>query len=241
MHTVWVRQGFGQYWKITNEAEKPDYQVDNLAELCKLLLKCNLTTHQLFFKTKNERVLYMTFVFDSPAVSTASSAATRSSAASRSPTCWRESGQQSADISLFPRLALCPPSSDALLLNPAVCAQCEDALDRCGWPPPKMKAASSSAWSSALAASRWTSSRCCKTARSPLICPAAGYGRLQSADPVTGYYREQERPGSPLRGWTPCWLRGAALLRLPLPSKRSAAAPAAPCEDRLSGGAGPLL
>ena len=38
MHTVWVRQGFGQYWKITNEAEKPDYQVDNLAELCKLLL-----------------------------------------------------------------------------------------------------------------------------------------------------------------------------------------------------------
>jgi hypothetical protein len=31
--------------------------------------------------------------------------------------------------------------------------------------------------------------------------PAAGYGRLQSADPVTGYYREQERPGSPLRGW----------------------------------------
>ena len=41
-----------------------------------------------------------------------------------------ESGQQSADISLFPRLALCPPSSDALLLNPAVCAQCEDALDQ---------------------------------------------------------------------------------------------------------------
>lgn len=38
MHTVWVRQGFGQYWKITNEEEKPDYQVDNLAELCKLLL-----------------------------------------------------------------------------------------------------------------------------------------------------------------------------------------------------------
>ena len=38
MHTVWVRQGFGQYWKITNEAEKPDYQVDNLAELCKLFL-----------------------------------------------------------------------------------------------------------------------------------------------------------------------------------------------------------
>lgn len=38
MHTVWVRQGFGQYWKITNEAERPDYQVDNLAELCKLLL-----------------------------------------------------------------------------------------------------------------------------------------------------------------------------------------------------------
>lgn len=38
IHTVWVRQGFWQYWKITNEAERPDYQVDNLAELCKLLL-----------------------------------------------------------------------------------------------------------------------------------------------------------------------------------------------------------
>ena len=41
-----------------------------------------------------------------------------------------ESAQQSADICLFPRLALCPPSSDALLQNPAVCAQCEDALDQ---------------------------------------------------------------------------------------------------------------
>ena len=72
--------------------------------------------------------------------------------------------------------------------------------------------------------------------------PAAGYGRLQSADPVTGYYREQERPGSPLRGWDTLFGCGElALLRLPLPSKRPAAAPAAPCEDRLSGGAGPLL
>ena len=54
MHTVWVRQGFGQYWKITNEAEKPDYQVDNLAELASSFYKCNLTTHQLSFKTKTK-------------------------------------------------------------------------------------------------------------------------------------------------------------------------------------------
>lgn len=113
---------------------------------------------------------------------------------------------------------------------------------RCGWPPPKTKAASSSAWSSALAASRWTSSRCCKTGEIAAYLPAAGYGRLQSADPVTGYYREQERPGSPLRGWDT--LFGCGELRFcvcPCPVSDLPAAPAAPCEDRLSGGAGPLL
>lgn len=39
--------------------------------------------------------------------------------------------------------------------------------------------------------------------------PAAGYGRLQSADPVTGYYREQERPGSPCAAGTPCLAAGS--------------------------------
>lgn len=37
MGTVWIRQGFGQYWQITQEEETPDYTVQNLTELCELL------------------------------------------------------------------------------------------------------------------------------------------------------------------------------------------------------------
>lgn len=37
MFTVWIRQGFGQYWHIKNEAEKADYTVNSLRELCGIL------------------------------------------------------------------------------------------------------------------------------------------------------------------------------------------------------------
>ena len=37
MRTVWIRQGYGQYWTITHEAEKPDHTVSSLTELCSLL------------------------------------------------------------------------------------------------------------------------------------------------------------------------------------------------------------
>ena len=37
MHTIWIKQGFGQYWNITSEKEKADYEVDNLMEICKLI------------------------------------------------------------------------------------------------------------------------------------------------------------------------------------------------------------
>ena len=37
MHTIWVKQGFGQYWKITQEREKADCVVNNLAEICEIL------------------------------------------------------------------------------------------------------------------------------------------------------------------------------------------------------------
>lgn len=37
MHTVWIRQGFGIYWSIFSEAERPDRIVENLTELCKIL------------------------------------------------------------------------------------------------------------------------------------------------------------------------------------------------------------
>lgn len=31
--TIWVRQGFGKYWTISDESEKADFTVDNLSEL----------------------------------------------------------------------------------------------------------------------------------------------------------------------------------------------------------------
>lgn len=37
MGTVWIRQGFGQYWQIVREEERPDCTVQNLTELCNLL------------------------------------------------------------------------------------------------------------------------------------------------------------------------------------------------------------
>lgn len=33
MHTIWVKQGFGQYWNITQEIEKADYTVHRLMEI----------------------------------------------------------------------------------------------------------------------------------------------------------------------------------------------------------------
>lgn len=37
MNTIWIKQGFGQYWNILQEIEKADYVVSNLTELCNLL------------------------------------------------------------------------------------------------------------------------------------------------------------------------------------------------------------
>ena len=37
MHTIWVKQGFGQYWNITQEIEKADYTVHRLMEICDVL------------------------------------------------------------------------------------------------------------------------------------------------------------------------------------------------------------
>ncbi|MBP3562143.1 MAG: HAD family hydrolase [Treponema sp.] len=36
-HTIWIKQGFGQYWNITKEEETPDYTVCSLSELCDIL------------------------------------------------------------------------------------------------------------------------------------------------------------------------------------------------------------
>ena len=37
MHTIWIKQGFGQYWNITQEIEKADYVVCNLMDICNIL------------------------------------------------------------------------------------------------------------------------------------------------------------------------------------------------------------
>ncbi len=39
MHTIWVKQGFGQYWNIQGEDEKPDYIVNRIEEICDVLVK----------------------------------------------------------------------------------------------------------------------------------------------------------------------------------------------------------
>ena len=37
MYTIWVKQGFGQYWSIKNKVEEADYTVNSLGELCGIL------------------------------------------------------------------------------------------------------------------------------------------------------------------------------------------------------------
>ena len=39
MHTIWIKQGFGQYWNVQGENEKPDYIVNYIEEICDVLLK----------------------------------------------------------------------------------------------------------------------------------------------------------------------------------------------------------
>ena len=37
IHTVWVKQGFGQYWQVTQEKERAEYTVASLREICDIL------------------------------------------------------------------------------------------------------------------------------------------------------------------------------------------------------------
>lgn len=37
MRTIWVKQGFGGYWQIRGDDERPDYTVKNIIELCDFL------------------------------------------------------------------------------------------------------------------------------------------------------------------------------------------------------------
>ena len=37
MRTIWIKQGYGQYWNITDDAEKADRMVHSLIEICNVL------------------------------------------------------------------------------------------------------------------------------------------------------------------------------------------------------------
>ena len=37
MKTIWIKQGMGKYWKISNESEKADFVIDSLSELLDIL------------------------------------------------------------------------------------------------------------------------------------------------------------------------------------------------------------
>lgn len=37
MHTIWIKQGFGRYWNITQDIEKADFVVNNLMEICDIM------------------------------------------------------------------------------------------------------------------------------------------------------------------------------------------------------------
>ncbi len=37
LHTIWVKQGFGKYWTISQDIEKAEFVVNNLTELCDIL------------------------------------------------------------------------------------------------------------------------------------------------------------------------------------------------------------
>lgn len=38
MHTIWVKQGFGKYWNISQDIERADFVVDSLAGVCDIML-----------------------------------------------------------------------------------------------------------------------------------------------------------------------------------------------------------
>ena len=42
MHTIWVKQGFRQYWNFTEAIEEADYTVNNLSEICDILLEASV-------------------------------------------------------------------------------------------------------------------------------------------------------------------------------------------------------
>lgn len=112
-----------------------------------------------------------------------------------------ETEKYSADISLFPRLALCPPSSDALLESNAISNLCEEALDQ-------IRLASTKSGSCIIVGlvKRFFGHpmdviAVVQNGEVSAYLPAAGYGRLSSVDPVAGFYPQFLENASDLYRW----------------------------------------
>ena len=56
MHTIWVKQGFRQYWNFTEEIERADYTVNNLWEVCEIIV--NESTSEMSECKSNLKIDY---------------------------------------------------------------------------------------------------------------------------------------------------------------------------------------
>ena len=104
-----------------------------------------------------------------------------------------------ADLSLFPRLALCPPSSGNLLYNSAVLSQCEQALDQLLLASSKNSSCIIVGLPKRIGGQVMDVIAVIQNGELLALLPACGSGMLSSADPLLGYWENcsQEK----LFGW----------------------------------------
>ena len=93
-----------------------------------------------------------------------------------------------ADLSLFPRLALCPPSSGNLLYNSAVLSQCEQALDQLLLASSKNSSCIIVGLPKRIGGQVMDVIAVIQNGELLALLPACGSGMLSSADPLLGYW-----------------------------------------------------
>ena len=104
-----------------------------------------------------------------------------------------------ADLSLFPRLALCPPSSGNLLYNSAVLSQCEQALDQLLLASSKNSSCIIVGLPKRIGGQVMDVIAVIQNGELLALLPACGSGMLSSADPLLGYW--ENCPQEKLFGW----------------------------------------
>ena len=104
-----------------------------------------------------------------------------------------------ADLSLFPRLALCPPSSGNLLYNSAVLSQCEQALDQLLLASSKNSSCVIVGLPKRIGGQVMDVIAVIQNGELLALLPACGSGMLSSADPLLGYWEND--PQEKLFGW----------------------------------------